>query len=1427
MKYSKHTGFFTILQVFLLGCILFHILPCQAQSGYSLYISAHPDSTICEGDVLTLTAHCDCDDGDGYIINPSFSLLVFLHSGYGDTCNTCPSISPISSPFSNLAFTKNIFAAGNAIKLGGNINDYPNDYRGIITITPDDESALSHPFFIRILAKGWGDEPGKITVSVNGTHTQSFITKSCEWRANCYTADTLYFPAVTAPSAITIQTDTIHKPDGSITGYRAFIKEIQVKRICPHSWSTGNPIDTNAILVVSPDVDTSYTVTVFYSDVDSATASIHIRVNHPHGTSDTITECGSYTWNGTEYTESGVYYFDHLDANGCTQEDTLVLTIKEIPNVSISGRVNIIEGDMDSLTLSLQGTTHYEWYVGDVLMSEETVLASESSRIFPVEPLDTTTYTVIGTADGCADTASFTVNVIHCESWRLVTDASQLAVGDKIVITNQSANYALSTTQNTNNRAGTSITSNGNTITINNNVQLITLEQGTVGNSFAFHVNDGYLFAASSSSNHLQTQTTNDDNGSWRISISSNDATIVSQGTNTHNTLQYNAQNHLFSCYTSGQQAVRIYKLFSAYSDTTVTACNSFTLHNQTYNSSGSYTIVLPNAAANGCDSTIYLHLTILTEVHGPDTTAEACGSFTWHGETYTTPGDKEYHTTTAAGCDSIVTLHLKIKEIPNALITTNPATPIICEGESITLTGTTDCSGTEVILEEGFNGLGHGNTSPSGSYGPDNNPLTLPSNILSDAFDSGNNVFAAGDAVKLGTSKKTGSITSKELDLTQDYSVTIRAKGWVGTSTYTTSIKISATNCSNPYLFTVQGFSNCSFSDYQHDFNAATAYPSRLTIETTTTGSDKRAFIDYVKITKEVPCIYKWHTSSEVISSLDSISVSPSSTTWYYFSVTAPNGCVGVDSVEVVVVNETPATVTFDPGNGTCDTTSLTEEDCLSGITLPPAASCAPDYEFAGWTTAPVTSETLDTPDPLLPAGSHYNPSDDITLYAVYQRCDTIDGPYIYQLVTSDTTDWSGEYLIVCTERQKVWNEPAHSDALDAISVNIINHKIPFDSAPVYRFVIENMGNGYYSILDNNGYYMGKCSDDSRNCSNGNPVSNIIEYDNGNVNISVTAFPDCYITYRSDASVFGYYSRGYSSYFPIQLYRLTEDEFIVTCSYTSYPFYPSASSTEEACDSYTWHRTNAPDTTITNSGIYLHSHTEGGCSYVDTLKLTITSSPELTIIATPDTVICAGDSVTLQVMREVPRYISPVAVGDILCTDSSFVKPADWPEAYAAGKIAQGVVFYVDNTGQHGWAVNLQDDRSGITWSSVSTNPTLTNYSSSNNAIYNLEGYTNTQRIREAGNAATYPAAWAVEFDNGWYLPAAGQLRLLYAELVTINASLGIVGTPFLMDSNFPRYWSSTENNDNSRAWLVDHTGSVQNDSKSSSCNIRSVRNF
>ena len=147
-------------------------------------------------------------------------------------------------------------------------------------------------------------------------------------------------------------------------------------------------------------------------------------------------------------------------------------------------------------------------------------------------------------------------------TYTLVTDASTLAVGDNVVIVAAGYDVAMSTNQKSNNRGQADVTKDGDIVTFGNDVQILTLETGTKTGTFAFNTGSGYLYAASSSSNNLKTQETNNDNGSWSITIAADGtATIKAQGSYTRNVMQYNQSSSLFACYASAsQQALKIYK---------------------------------------------------------------------------------------------------------------------------------------------------------------------------------------------------------------------------------------------------------------------------------------------------------------------------------------------------------------------------------------------------------------------------------------------------------------------------------------------------------------------------------------------------------------------------------------------------------------------------------------------------------------------------------------------------------------------------------------------------------------------------------------------------------------------------------------------------------------------------------------------------
>ena len=130
------------------------------------------------------------------------------------------------------------------------------------------------------------------------------------------------------------------------------------------------------------------------------------------------------------------------------------------------------------------------------------------------------------------------------------------------------------------------------------------------------------------------------------------------------------------------------------------TACDSYTwIDGVTYTAStNAPTFTLTNAT--GCDSVVTLHLTINHSNTGSDEQT-ACDSYTWiDGITYTASTNEPTFTlTNAAGCDSVVTLHLTMVCPPT--VQTDAATGISSTGA--TLNGNVTSDGWATVTDRGF----------------------------------------------------------------------------------------------------------------------------------------------------------------------------------------------------------------------------------------------------------------------------------------------------------------------------------------------------------------------------------------------------------------------------------------------------------------------------------------------------------------------------------------------------------------------------------------------------------------------------------------------------------------------------------------------------------------------------------------------------
>lgn len=233
----------------------------------------------------------------------------------------------------------------------------------------------------------------------------------------------------------------------------------------------------------------------------------------------------------------------------------------------------------------------------------------------------------------------------------------------------------------------------------------------------------------------------------------------------------------------------------------------------------------------------------------------------------------------------------------------------------------------------------------------------------------------------------------------------------------------------------------------------------------------------------------------------------------------------------------------------------------------------------------------------------------------------------------------------------------------------------------------------------------------------------------------------------------------------------------------------------------------------LTHKGYYTYTQkhqTTKGCDSTIVLALNVRERPSLTIETDPKKdILCKSEKITLLAKGATSSIVQhtcdslPVAIGDIYLEDGTFIHPENYsPKAHNANnkKAPVGVAFYVHPDYQYALVADLKnvEDTPTLRWSTVSEDiPALTNSTSVRVVLGDHDGYSNTGIIRNQGDATAYPAAWAVDYENGWYIPSIGELRTLYGQIQKINPIILKIGGKTLLP-DFTKtsgtYLSSTE---------------------------------
>ena len=168
----------------------------------------------------------------------------------------------------------------------------------------------------------------------------------------------------------------------------------------------------------------------------------------------------------------------------------------------------------------------------------------------------------------------------------------------------------------------------------------------------------------------------------------------------------------------------------------------------------------------------------------------------------------------------------------------------------------------------------------------------------------------------------------------------------------------------------------------------------------------------------------------------------------------------------------------------------------------------------------------------------------------------------------------------------------------------------------------------------------------------------------------------------------------------------------------------------------------------------------------------------------------------------------------------------------FSVGDFAQGgIVFWVDETGQHGLVAAKEDQSTGVRWYAG----TYGNTQAKGDGPFSGEANTSiiiAAQVAIGDDGSTYAARICNELQvteggktyGDWYLPSKEELNLMYQNKATIDATAGVNGGSGFASAY---YWSSTEGSSSSAWEQAFDYGAQHTGSKVIPDGVRAVRAF
>ena len=522
-------------------------------------------------------------------------------------------------------------------------------------------------------------ESERITVEaiVNPTYAVNYPVVACDsflWNNETFTESGNYERTLQSQlgcdSVVTLQL-TINR--SKITEFDTTVCDILV-------WN-------NQSYETSGDYHQSFSTT---QNCDS-TVYVHLTVKKSTLGSDHIYLCSNqlpYNYNDiANITAAGTYTLHTTNADGCDSTITLTVTVNTQPSaaINLTPAARCGAGTVTLTANAGQNGNTCRWYASE---NATDVLFTGTS--YSTENLiATTTYYVSSYND---------YNGHPCESGRQAITATinpipaEPTVADQVRCGNGSVEFTATIdenattcrwylTLNTTNVSATSLTYSPN-VNVSNGSTSFYVESynSTTGckssrkevKAEAFAIPTAPVLSSMSNCGPQQFSINAPASGYYKWYDNAESASVLDINNNT--TPMVNSSRSYFishamdytgiSCESGRSElALTIYPVYEPQNlYDTLCQGDTYTQHglNETFNQAGSFDRVLNTVSSTNCDSLVTLHLWV-KEIRYYEFSATACDSYAWNEEDFNTNGDFIRHFNSSINCDSVVTLHLTI----------------------------------------------------------------------------------------------------------------------------------------------------------------------------------------------------------------------------------------------------------------------------------------------------------------------------------------------------------------------------------------------------------------------------------------------------------------------------------------------------------------------------------------------------------------------------------------------------------------------------------------------------------------------------------------------------------------------------------------------------------------------------------------------